>query len=101
MLEGDGGGDMFGAGARPRAGLLVAFRGGKGTADCTAAALERGIPVEWIPHSRFGQARPEPRQPHEHSSSTGAGSGPGSTLGVLTTTRRYWPLCARSKRMPS
>ena len=34
---------------RPRADLLIAFRGGRGTADCIAAALERGLPVEWIP----------------------------------------------------
>lgn len=33
---------------RPPASVLIHFRGGTGTADCTAAALERGVPVEWI-----------------------------------------------------
>jgi hypothetical protein len=43
MLDGD---DLFGAAtARPRADLLVAFPGGRGTSDCTDAALERGLPV--------------------------------------------------------
>ncbi len=35
---------------RPKAAVLLAFRGGVGTRDCTQAALgERWLPVEWIP----------------------------------------------------
>jgi hypothetical protein len=48
MLDGDRVADLFGAGARPPADMLVAFAGGSGTADCTTRALERGLPVEWI-----------------------------------------------------
>lgn len=39
MLDGPG---------KARADVLIHFRGGRGTADCTGAALERGIPVEFI-----------------------------------------------------
>lgn len=49
MLAGEGQADLFGATSRPPADLLIAFKGGRGTADCIAAALERGLPVEWIP----------------------------------------------------
>lgn len=45
MLDGGGQGDLFGAPARPRADLLIAFAGGDGTADCRCAAQHRGIEV--------------------------------------------------------
>lgn len=48
MLDGDGQSDLFGETKRPPVQLLIHFRGGDGTADCTAAAFERGLPVEWI-----------------------------------------------------
>lgn len=35
-------------GPRPPASVLFRFEGGKGTDDCTSAAFDRGLPIEWI-----------------------------------------------------
>lgn len=48
MLDGRRQADLFGTVTSPPADLLVHFRGGRGTADCTGAALERGLPVEFV-----------------------------------------------------
>jgi hypothetical protein len=48
MLDGRRQADLFGTVTSPPADLLVHFRGGRGTADCTDAAIERGIPVELV-----------------------------------------------------
>lgn len=48
MLDGEKSGDLFGSVSTPPADMLVAFAGDRGTADCTTAALERALPVEWI-----------------------------------------------------
>lgn len=41
MIDGYGG-------RREPASLMIHFRGGSGTADCTARAIEAGVPVEWM-----------------------------------------------------